>query len=141
MTVNPSRAARQRLDLTDRRFGLLVARVRLEKLPGTQGERWQCDCDCGLQTVVRVKDLSSGNTKSCGHLTNRARRVLDEPHRAGEPGLYPALQTAVWEILEAGGSLRAEGLRRQFDGRTSRSTLYRLIRKASLEWEDRHPGA
>jgi hypothetical protein len=112
-----------------------VARERLPKLPGTQGERWRCDCDCGLATVVRVKDLSSGNTKSCGHLTNRARQVMDQPHRAGDAALYAGIKARVFAVLDAGGSLRADGVRRSFDGTTSRSTLYRFIRKAGLEWE------
>lgn len=31
-----------------------------------QGARVSCQCDCGKTTVVRLKDLNSGNTVSCG---------------------------------------------------------------------------
>lgn len=33
--------------------------------------RWLCQCDCGVQTVVRGVDLFSGNTQSCGCLKRK----------------------------------------------------------------------
>lgn len=135
MALAPTRAERQRLDLTDREFVRLVARRRLPKLPGTQGERWSCDCACGNTTVVRVKDLMSGNTRSCGCLTNRARKVADEPHRApGGATLYAEVEAAVFAARAAGKGVRNDGVRGHFDGRTSRSSLYRLIRRASTTY-------
>ena len=34
---------------------------------------WECLCDCGTSTIVRGKDLRSGNTSSCGCLAAEAR--------------------------------------------------------------------
>lgn len=128
------RAGRPPLDLTDRRFGKLVARERLPKLPGLQGERWLCLCDCERRTAVRVKDLTSGNTRSCGCLTNRPRAEADRPHRAGSAELRAAVAAAVRAALEAGGTLRSAAVRRAFDGRASRSSLYRFMHEAEAAW-------
>jgi hypothetical protein len=51
-----------RADLTGCRCGRLVALRLASKCPC----RWLCRCDCGAATTVRVMDLNSGNTKSCG---------------------------------------------------------------------------
>ena len=54
-------------DLSGIRFGKLIA------LNPTKSDKnghmiWECICDCGNTTYVRAKDLSNGNTKSCGCL-------------------------------------------------------------------------
>ena len=53
-------------DLKGQRFGRLV----VIKRDGTINRcaTWRCKCDCGRRTVVKSKDLLSGNTKSCGCL-------------------------------------------------------------------------
>ncbi len=130
-----STRSRPRRDLSDQRFGMLVARERLPMLPGTQGARWRCDCDCGGSTVVRAKDLPNRNTRSCGCLTNRARVAAEQPHRAGDEDLYPRVREVVLATLGTGGSLRQDRVRSRFDGMTSRSTLYRFIRRAIAEHE------
>lgn len=52
---------RVRQDLTGRRFGALVA---LEFVAGRSV--WLCRCDCGQTTRVPTRDLTAGNTSSCG---------------------------------------------------------------------------
>lgn len=49
-----------RLDKTGQRFGKLTV---LKKLPGG---KYLCQCDCGNQIEVITRNLTSGNTKSCG---------------------------------------------------------------------------
>lgn len=52
------------LDLTDKRFGRLVA---IKLLPKTNnGGRWLCRCDCGNEVEVGISSLTCGVTKSCG---------------------------------------------------------------------------
>lgn len=52
-------------DLTDRRFGKL--RVLQYSHADRNGHAmWKCQCSCGEKTVVRSRNLRSGNTSSCG---------------------------------------------------------------------------
>ncbi len=61
------------VDLTDRPFGLLIARERvLVTLPSGRVEgRWRCECACGGETTVRCSTLLNRNTKSCGCFRGR----------------------------------------------------------------------
>ena len=58
-------------DLTDMRFGLLVAK----KVAGRDDNGrclWECQCDCGGKTTISSISLVSGNTSSCGCLKNHS---------------------------------------------------------------------
>lgn len=59
------------LDITDQRFGRLVA-LRLAKRRNKR-TRWMCLCDCGKKRAVLGVLLRSGATKSCGCI---AREVI-----------------------------------------------------------------
>jgi hypothetical protein len=122
------RRPRNRIDLTGQVFGELTARVRLPKEPGTQGEKWLCECSCGRTTNVRVKDLSHHNTKSCGHLTGRPRVAPDQPHKAAD--LFPEIEAAVHAALRDGRDIPRSGLRAQYRGKLSHGTYYRFVLKA-----------
>lgn len=52
------------IDITNQRFGLLVAVrcVRSDK----QGKHWLCQCDCGNTHVTRSSNLRNGRCQSCG---------------------------------------------------------------------------
>lgn len=52
------------VDLTEQRFGRLVA---LEYV-GRKNKRtlWRCKCDCGKESIVGYSNLVSNNTRSCG---------------------------------------------------------------------------
>lgn len=53
--------------------------------PRTKGKRyWNCKCDCGNFKVVKTNDLTHGNVKSCGCLTNRTRMFPDYDNLPGE---------------------------------------------------------
>lgn len=54
-------------DLTDRRFGRLVA-MRPERPTMDCHQTWQCKCDCGKEKSVGVRELLRGKTSSCGCL-------------------------------------------------------------------------
>lgn len=59
-----------RLDLTQKRFGKLVALRPHDSL------KWECLCDCGAQCVVRTVHLSRGHTRSCGCLARQPDEKL-----------------------------------------------------------------
>lgn len=52
-------------DVTGERYGMLVARKRAITAGG-QGAVWLFKCDCGTGILIRLKDVKSGNTASCG---------------------------------------------------------------------------
>lgn len=64
----------KRLDLTNQRFGNLVA---LEIAPpfikpsGKKVSAWKCQCDCGNIVNVRTENLRNGHTTSCGCAAGR----------------------------------------------------------------------
>jgi hypothetical protein len=66
--------AKNRSQLTGQTFGLLTA----IRLAGTEGGHclWECQCECGSNSVVRAGNLASGQVKSCGCLKHR----LGEDH-------------------------------------------------------------
>lgn len=59
----------RKLDLTNQRFGMLVAIASTEpyiKPSGQKISQWLCKCDCGKETIVRTEYLRNGHTTSCG---------------------------------------------------------------------------
>lgn len=55
------------LDLTNQRFGRLVALYKTDKRSGNN-IMWHCICDCGNEKDINGSDLKKGKTKSCGCL-------------------------------------------------------------------------
>lgn len=55
-----------RIDLTGRRSGMLVAIRPTEKRTKTNGVYWECKCDCGVTKLVAASEISKQGTKSCG---------------------------------------------------------------------------
>jgi hypothetical protein len=51
-------------DITNQRFGNLVAKERVEKNKYNEW-RWRCTCDCGRETVTSLRNLVHGHVKSC----------------------------------------------------------------------------
>lgn len=67
-----------RLDIVGARYGALVAMGPVSKTD--QGWNWAFLCDCGMATITRRKDVTSGNTASCGCLQGRKGAVkVDRP--------------------------------------------------------------
>lgn len=57
--------ARNRKDITGKRFGKLVA---CYPIPKGKSLYWHCICDCGNKTTVDGRHLKNGHTSSCGCL-------------------------------------------------------------------------
>ena len=62
---------REKLNLTGKRFGKLVA---LEYAYSNKNKNsvWRCICDCGNETFVNSQRLVTGKTKSCGCLKSES---------------------------------------------------------------------
>lgn len=85
---------RVRADIAGVRQGRLVAR---EYHHTEDNHRWWlCDCDCGSVTVVKVRDFSSGNTKSCGCLK---RTTLGDATRTH--GLTETAEYRTWRNIKS----------------------------------------
>lgn len=70
----------KRLDLTGQRFGRWTAMCLASKMPGDQGLRWRCRCDCGKRKSVTSGSLVHGKSTSCGcrtkeYLSSEQRRL------------------------------------------------------------------
>lgn len=66
------------LDITNQRFGKLVA---IQKAPSKSGKTyWLCKCDCGNEKEIQTSHLTDGRTKSCGcesHKSSKSKSVID----------------------------------------------------------------
>lgn len=61
----PSRRGQNKLDLTGKRFGRLIA-LSIQGSDRFGNCRWLCACDCGKEKVILRQSLLSGRTQSCG---------------------------------------------------------------------------
>lgn len=53
-------------DLSNQRFGMLVAQYSCGRRERDKRIIWHCKCDCGNECDVDVSSLTSGHTQSCG---------------------------------------------------------------------------
>lgn len=58
---------RKAVDLTNRRFGMLVAKERVKSPNGDKKSYWLCECECGNTIITRKDSLENGHAKSCGY--------------------------------------------------------------------------
>ena len=74
-----------RRDLTGDTFGRLTV-IRQYRRITVDDKRtesiWLCRCSCGAEKIVRLKNLVSGGTRSCGCLAASIRRL----HKAAKTG-------------------------------------------------------
>lgn len=78
-----------RLDLRGQRFGKLVAKRFLSVERGQTV--WECVCDCGVVLSVRLGNLQSGNSLSCGCLKRQLSRMNATKHGMRYTRVY-----AIW---------------------------------------------
>lgn len=64
------------LDLTNKRFGKLIALKRAPKR-NDRYTRWICQCDCGNISEVRTDYLTNGHTTSCGCVKDKIFKEKD----------------------------------------------------------------
>ena len=76
------------IDLTERRFGALVAKSRAAK------GYWVCECDCGANKQVRGDHLRGGLVASCGCLKGAACQAAAQKH-----GMFGTPAYGVWATM------------------------------------------
>jgi hypothetical protein len=59
--------------MVGQRFGQLVV-LEPAGVNNLQKRLWRCRCDCGNETIAITGQLTSGKTKSCGHLQSAGNR-------------------------------------------------------------------
>lgn len=67
-------------DISNQRFGRLVAQSLLTKRDASGAAYWQCVCDCGNACDALAKDLKSGHKASCGCLKSEQGRRAATKH-------------------------------------------------------------
>ncbi len=74
----PRRAHKGTLDLTGRRFGMLLVVGRADEAKHVKNKRWHCKCDCGNEVDVFDGNLLRGRTRSCGCLNREQSTGMHE---------------------------------------------------------------
>lgn len=98
--IEKSRCAWRIKDMTGQRFGKLFVTGRAEDRYGPSGKKvlmWQCNCDCGKQSVVRGRSLRSGASRSCGcGVIEANRKPKSEGHPQFKHGLTGTREYDSW---------------------------------------------
>ena len=66
--MNPS------IDITNQRFGKLIAIKKVESK--NKKTYWLCQCDCGNECIISTNALRSGHTSSCGCITSKGEEKI-----------------------------------------------------------------
>jgi hypothetical protein len=59
------------IDITSQKYNMLTALYKTGRQTENKQYYWMCRCDCGTLTEVRVGNIRTGRTKSCGCLNKR----------------------------------------------------------------------
>lgn len=104
----------KRVDLTGKQFGELRVLEMLYRYThdknGRPNSHARCVCSCGKETIVYVKDLLSGHTKSCGCYK---KKVMRDSHRSDLTGRRfgkLVVQEMIWGSREEGTKTKARCL-------------------------------
>lgn len=54
------------VDITNQKFGKLIAKYRVDKVASNGSVMWYCECSCGGHTIATYTNLKRGHTRSCG---------------------------------------------------------------------------
>lgn len=65
-TIHGACSGGKQQDITNQRFGKLIAISSTEKRATNGNIIWKCVCDCGNETYVPISSLKRGHTTSCG---------------------------------------------------------------------------
>lgn len=87
-------------DLKGKKFGRLTVIEKTNKRDSSRSIIWYCKCDCGNETEIAGRNLTSGETNSCGCLIQESGKKLkayNQKHHFKDgvyvPGLTSKLRT------------------------------------------------
>lgn len=69
-------AHNRRIDLTNQRFGKLIALYPIKTNKGDKQPYWHCKCDCGNEKDIQAGALRSGTARSCGCIKSHAEENI-----------------------------------------------------------------
>lgn len=80
--VNSNRKGEKVKDITGQVFGRLTAVYKTDRTDKYYVSYWMCICECGSEVEVRISQLTTGKTKSCGCLNRElsSQRMKGENH-------------------------------------------------------------
>jgi HNH endonuclease len=90
-------------DMTGLRFGRLLVVKRAENTK-SGNTRWQCRCDCGVETVIRAGGLRRGVTRSCGCLSREVTAARNGTHGLSRHPACKSFTAAKSRCRNAGNS-------------------------------------
>jgi hypothetical protein len=117
------------MDISGHTYGQLTVKYLIEALPNGDA-RWLCACSCGTEKSIRMQNLrKTGGTRSCGCLSDKARR-----------NNKPPLEKRFWDLVDKRGPDECwpwKGSLREGYGRIKRKGVPMGAHRAS--WEIAHP--
>ena len=116
------------MNIAGQRFGKLTALRRVDN-PRHDAPLWECVCDCGNHTIVRLGNLRSGHTQSCGCCNhyikegNHIRCVVKGGQSfIFDPEDFPKVREHQWDVSPQG-----------YVSTVGHMRLHRLLTKAPEE--------
>ena len=71
-----TRHYKQNNDEIGKTYGQLTVLEKIKQTPG--GSIWRCRCVCGNEVNVRINNLHSGKTQSCGCMKSRGENIINK---------------------------------------------------------------
>lgn len=79
------------IDLTNQRFGRLVA---IARIPKSDPAKWICRCDCGVEKAISRTLLRRGTVSSCGCFRRESNSRVHTTH-----GMYGTPEYNAWKSM------------------------------------------
>src|SRR5690625_2253150 len=83
------------IDISDERFGRLIALEPSKEKATNKSKKWLCKCDCGSKKYIRSSDLRHGKVVSCG-----CKRSEGIGNRARKHGVSNTLLSDIWQSMK-----------------------------------------
>jgi len=92
-------------------YGKLTLAKKAEKT-GSNGWKWLCECECGKETVVYLKNMRNGHTKSCGCISREKASKRMTTHGSAE-----TIEYNIWSCMKGRCSNKKNSEYKNYGGR------------------------